>query len=465
LAFAALPPLIFYSVYCLMLGRWGARRAGITIGVLFAADFLISAERALMTAIVLVVVALVSVVFAFRKITLDLIKRVAWASLWSVGVGLAILVIPLMEMTGHAHVAGASHPWIQSYETDLIAIFFPGPLTWFNPFHVVENHGLALQQFENGAYLGIPLIALFVWGVVRGWRSRLVRIGAVSTLIILGMSMGEVLKINATKTSFHSPYKILTTIKYVENILPVRFMYFVWLGVALIAAYGLDRIARPRRVGAHSHPRNATARVVAACGVFALIGLTLLPVRTYPMVDTGVPPWLNSAEAARVIAKDSVVLYYPYPQFESNHGMLNQVATGFPYKIIGGEAIVGDANGKPVGIVPLDPLELPSVFIRAYSCLGAPVALPQPCLKSGAVPPHAYYLPPFPPNNAATVTQFHRFVVRNHVSTILMEASYTPEGKLVMPYLTAAFGQPLVRDGGLILVWTKPMLNAAVARG
>jgi hypothetical protein len=460
LVFCPLPPLIFYGAYCLAIERWSPLRSGVTIGALFAADFLISAERALMTAIVLVIAAFVALVFCLRAISWRLLSQIALGTLIAGVVALAILAIPIIEMTGHGHVSGAAHPWIQSYETDLVAIVFPTAYTFLHVVHYSFAHGLNVQAVENGAYLGIPLIVLVLFAAVRGFGNRLVRVGFVSTVIVLGISMGEVLKINGRKTTFHSPYKLFTKVNYIQNILPVRFMYFVWIGVALLGAFGLDLIIRGRGRGAHrKRPllRYGIAAVVAGAVLFSLA-----PAGPYLMVPTAVPQWLMSPEAAATIPVNSVVLYYPYPLAESNHSLINQSDAAFHYKIIGGQAIVGDENGRSVGIVPLAPLDLPSVFIRSWDCLGTPPAPNLPCLESRYVPPHDFYLPPMPPLNQATTNEFRQFVVLNHVSTILMEFPTSPQAAYAMKYLTMAFGQPLHKDNGQLNVWTKAMLHWAI---
>jgi hypothetical protein len=469
LVFCALPPLVLYGVYCLAIGRWNARRGGITIGVLFAADFLVSAERSLMTAVVTFVCLVVAAIFCFRRITRDVLVRMALGALWAAGVTLAIVAIPVLAMQGHGHVNGTAHTWIQSYETDAVSVLNPTRFTWLHLWHFSFSPKLDAQIWENGAYIGIPLIVLVIFAIARGWRNRLALVGFVSTVVVLGMSMGEVIRNNGVKTTWHSPYKILTTIKYFENILPVRFMYFVWLGLALLGAFGIDLIIKGRRVPTHAGEVAArsssrhTARVVSACAVVGLVAVSLAPARGYPMVPTIVPQWLTTQAARDAIPSNSVVLYYPYPLLISNHSLLNQASQGYPYKIIGGEAIVGDASGVNVGIQPLTPLALPSVFIRSFACLvNPPVGTPN-CLKDGPIVPLHIYLPPMPALNAATIAQFRLFIVKNHVSTILMEQAQTPQAQYVLPYLTASFGQPMSENSGTLLVWTKSMLAAAVA--
>jgi hypothetical protein len=465
LVFAPLPPLILYAVYCFFVGRWSPVRAGVTGGVLLALDFLISAERALITLIVLAVILLVALAVRWRQLSWDLARRTAIFAGCAAVVALVIVAYPVHEMLGRGHVSGVAHTWIQSYQTQLAAFVFPDVFTRLDPFHMKINILHASSKWENGSYVGIPLLLALIVTTVRGWRHPLVKVGAVATLIVMGMSLGEVLKIDGHKVvvSLHhhhitldSPYKLLTHVPFVQNIEPIRLMYLAWLGVALLGGFALDRLiawqrhhgtsathARPSH-GALAYWRTAVAGLVAV-----LVVLSLVPDHTYKMPSTQVASWLTSSSMDATIPAGSVVLYFPYPTLASNHALIDQAVGGYRYKIIGGEGLVGDAAGVNVGIQPLTPLALPSVFIRTWEGLPtgsldrAPADLP-------------ITLPPLPPNNAATTNAFQQFVAMNDVTTIVMEYATSPQAVAVVPYLVSAFGRPVSHDDGTLLVWSMP---------
>jgi hypothetical protein len=452
LVFAPLPPLILYCVYCLVIERWRPYAAGALAGLLTAIDFLISAERALMTLMVLGVVLVVAAAVLWRRVTRQLVVNFLVAGACAALVAGVALAVPVHEMLGRGHVSGVAHPWIQSYATDLAAFVFPGPFTWLDPFHMKASILAATSQWENGSYVGIPLLVALVVAAVRGRRHRLVLVGAIATVIVAGMSMGEILKIDGVHhTSFHSPYVLLTHLKYVQNIEPIRLMYLAWLGVALLGGYALDRLiawAREREPRVVSRPLRAGLAALAVLAVLA----SLLPDHPYKMPSTQVSAWLQGAEARREIPADSVVLFYPYPTLLDNHALLDQAVTGFHYKVIGGEGLAGNAQGVNVGIQPLKPYALPSVFIRTE--MGLP---------TGPVTPLPITLPDQPPLDAATTAAFRRFVVRNHVETIVVENATGSIARAAMAYLLAAFGAPATHDDGTLAVWTHRALEARVA--
>lgn len=462
LVFAPIPPLVLYAVYCLLIGRWSPVRAGLTAGVLSALDFLISAERSLMTVLALVVLLLVAAVVKWRAITWRLVRDVIIAGACAGAAALVILAYPIHEMLGPGHVSGVAHSFIQGYATQVADFVFPGVFTWWDPFHMKQNIDHVSSRWENGAYIGFPLLIALIVATVKGWRHRLVRIGAVATLIVLGMSIGRVLRIDGKKNfvltvgshhlTLYSPYKLLTHIPYVENIEPIRLMYLAWLGIALLGGYALQRLLAwqraARSAGAHGvAPGGLNALVLmrgaVTVGVATLVVVSLWPARPTRLAPTEVASWLTSSQMDATIPANSAVLFFPYPTLVSNHPMLDQAVGDFHYKIIGGEGLYGNASGKNVGIQPLLPIDLPTVFIRPeVSYVGANLA---------SLP---FTLPPMPPNNAATAHQFREYVTNNHVSTIVMEFATSPPALVVKPYLVAAFGAPVSHDQGSLLVWS-----------
>jgi hypothetical protein len=461
LVFAPLPPLILYAVYCLLIGRWNPVRAGLTAGCLSALDFLISAERALITLLVVAVVLVVAAAVRWRKIDLKLLRRATIATGCAVASAVVILTVPIIEMLGPGHVSGVAHTWIQTYQTPLAAFVFPGVFTWLDLFHMKLNILHASSVYENGSYVGIPLLFILVVTAVRGWGHRLVRIGAVATLLVMGMSLGETLNVdghvvvlNVANHHFtvDLPYRLLTHIPFVENILPIRFMYLAWLGIALIGAYALDRLIRWQR---QSEPRDfdtpkrrsgiirhSSARGLAVCVIATFVVLTLVPDHSYAMVPTDVSSWLTSPQMDATIPPGSAVLFFPYPTLWDNHAMLDQAVSDFRYKIIGGEGLYGNSKGVNIGIQVLTPLAVPSVFIRAQLS-NSPTELSE-------LP---FSLPPAPPNDGETAIEFRDFVSENKVSTIVVE-TFIPGASDVEPYLEAAFGPPVSHDDGALLVWS-----------
>jgi uncharacterized membrane protein YeaQ/YmgE (transglycosylase-associated protein family) len=127
LVFAPLPPLFLYVCYRVVAGTLSAGRGGLLAGLLLGCDFLISAERALMTIVVAAVGAAVALVAQWRSFSATVLKRLVTFALSAGTVTFAVLIVPLLQMEGRGHVAGAPHPWIQSFLTDAVDIIFPDP--------------------------------------------------------------------------------------------------------------------------------------------------------------------------------------------------------------------------------------------------------------------------------------------------------------------------------------------------
>jgi hypothetical protein len=446
LTFLPLPPLIGYALSALVAGRMGSRRAGLTVGILFAAQALISLEVALMTAICCVVGLLAAVVCYPRLVrttnALALLEGLGWA----LGSAAVLLVVPMLSFFGRGHFGGPAHADLAIYRANLASIVVPGRDTWLSPLGRHLPNVLAYRR-ENGAYLGLPLLLVLLAVAIRGWRVPLVRIGTVTLLGIVVLSLGDRLNVTGATTGIPLPFAALARLPFVDSIDPVRFFMFIALLAALLAAWGLDRAiawAQPSRT-ASAHWLRPT--LVGAAVI--VVVLSLAPARPYPSSSTGTPAWLASAQGAALVPAGSVVLFYPYPTLFDNQPMLFQAADGFRYKIVGGQGIVKTARANRHAIGPLWPYTIASVFLRAAS-------------GELSTPPSEteFAVPPLPKLDANTAEQFQTFVAVNGITAIVVNDAASPGGALAIRYVTNAFGPPQRVAGGSIAVWPHAVLQA-----
>jgi len=452
LVMAPLPPLILYNLYLLVTKKSSPRRAGLVIGVLTAADFLISAERSLMTILVAVFGLIVAAVLFPRDVSMDRVRHVAKSIVWMIIPVVIILALPLYEMLGKDSVKGASHPWIQGYASDLQSFFIPGPNTWWAPFGRVSQTVSSFSTVENGSYVGIPLLLVLLFIAVRWWRVRAVRFGAIMTIIVAGVSLGTRLHIAGKTTSLLSPYKVISVIKFFDNVQPLRYFYFCWLLIGLLVGFGLDRGIAWWRSSNTVNQRQSMLRVGAVLAISILVLASIVPSHTENVQPTAVQPWLQSKEASQVMKPGSVTLMFPYPINLYTTALLDQAVTNFPYKIIGGEAIVGK-DGVNVGIQALAPTDVSAALIR-----------PLYGINTGQIPGLAITnLPNFPKLTVKNVLDFRTFVRIHNVSTVVVRYANGPQYKELAPFLLDAFGQPNSRDQGTLLFWDHAQLEKAIA--
>ena len=439
LTFAPLPPLILLVIWRLISGHMNSRHAGLSLGLLWAADFLISAERAAITLVVIPVVAILALPFTWRNLTYEMVRRICRAMVWCAGTITVVLALPLFEiLSGPYAVRGASHPWIQSYHSDLLSIIFPQQFA-IAPFlgHRTFIRILSISPWENGSYVGPLLLGVVVATFWYMRKHRHVVWMSASALVLIGMSCGTVLSYRGALTRFHSPYTFIATLPFFSNILPVRYMTYAWLAIALVVGYVISELLPLWTT------RPNIGRVLSL--VVVLLGIiSIAPRHSIPNESTNVPSWLTSSEAQRVIPSAGVVLFYPYPTFIDNRAMLDQAVADLRFNIIGGQALFGQSGtGVNSGIPILPPSVVPSIFFHANApTTGDPTRrlreginyrlLPLPSLKDGA-------------------TALRVFVDRWHVDTIVLNdfGNY----RLAENYVTAAFGPGSSRDGGTVIFW------------
>ncbi|HEV3211851.1 MAG TPA: hypothetical protein VGZ03_00505 [Acidimicrobiales bacterium] len=448
LTFVPLPPLIGYAVYAAAAGRLRARRAGVVAGLLLGAQALISLEVALLTAVACVVGLVVAGVCYPRAVTRARVATLASGAAWALGVLAAVLVAPLLSYFGRGHFWGPAHADQTIFRANLRSVVVPGRFTWLSPIGVHLPHAIVFVR-ENGAYLGILVVAVLVAVAIRGWRVPLVRIATVTLLVLLVLSLGDRLNVTGSVTGVPLPFALLAKLPFMDALSPVRFFIVIGLLVGLLCAWGLDRAMAWARTGdAPVRPFGWVRAAVVALGALAVC-LSLAPARAYPTSPTNVPGWLDSARGRTLVPDGAVVLFYPYPSLVDNQPMLFQAADGFRYKIIGGRGIVKTSRSNRHAIGPLSPYELPAVFLRAST-------------GELATPPSATFfaLPPLPPHDAATVRQFRTFATVNGVTAIVVNDATAPGARLAIAYLTDAFGAPALVASGSIAVWPRASLGA-----
>jgi hypothetical protein len=299
---------------------------------------------------------------------------------------------------------------------------------------------------ENGAYLGIPLVAFAVLAVIFVRRSPLLRFSAVMALLSFVLALGPGLDVDGKPSGLALPFRLLSTLPLVGLEVPDRYMVFCFLFIAVILAIGIDALWRSStRIAGSSAPspraprrrrlRAVVPALVPVCAVAIL--LPLIPRWPYqsPIVDT--PSYFTNG-SARVIPNGSVVLAYPFPMFKQNNAMLWQVDSGFRFSIVGGYVLTpiqktAPAGGSPGGgIFPQTPSP-PIAEIEFETAFYAPTG----------VSPY--------PQLAWAFEGMAQFLRNYHVETIVVE----PIGarpKVATDFLTAMIGGPQVHSQG-VDVW------------
>ncbi len=252
LSFAPLPPLILLALYEIAVARTAHRvRWAVVLGLLVTAQFFVSSEILVDTAIVCAIALVILAVVGRRDLRSHL-ARVLPPFALAGSIAAVLLAYPVwFALKGPARISGPVQLAPQGYRADLLAPLVPDSLQRIAP------HGLAAMAdhfssniSENGSYLGITLLLTMAVGVVVLWRLPVVRmlatLGAAAFVISLGAA--PVLKVAppGIVTGFPLPERLFTKIRLLSNIIPGRFSLFVALFAALLLAVLLDELHRPR---------------------------------------------------------------------------------------------------------------------------------------------------------------------------------------------------------------------------
>jgi hypothetical protein len=432
LTFIPIPPLIFLMVDEIIgRRRWPAYRAGIVLGLLCAAQYLISQEILAITVLaVLMTVTLVAL--AGRQQIALVIRHVLVAAGWAAGVSGVLLAYPAwMAVAGPQHIRGPPHTLsgLSGFVGDALGIIVPTHVQRLAPQSLasIGAQFTGGSPVENGEYLGLPLLVLIAASTIAYRKHRILVLVTTMMVIAWILSLGRRLTIDGHVTPVRLPFDVLIRIPFVQDILPVRFSVLIALFGSAALAIGLDLLRRSLAAGpagVHAHHRSRRRRAggvgwVASAAVLVLAAVAvapLVPRHPFPSFPTGVPSLFTTPAVAH-IPQNSVVLTYPYPFDPALQGMLDQASANMWFKIVGTDLFIPGPDGSSFeGSEVLSPPQVQTLFYSAY--FGGPI-----------------------PSLATAIPAIRTYVSRYQISTVVFyRVGVNPD--VVVRYLTAALGPP-----------------------
>jgi hypothetical protein len=301
------PPLLLLLLHAIVVGTGSLRRNGLLLGGLALAQLFLSEELLASEALIATLV-LCGLALSHRDRVVPAARRLAAALAWAVSIFLPLAAIPLaVQFFGPERPVGTIFT-SATYSNDLLNIVVPTQL------NALEIPGLSRQfapnTLEATAYLGVPLLIAMAVSAAVLWRRRpIVRVAALSAIAVAVLSLGPRLLVDGHDVGVPLPWRLLSSVPVVNDILPSRLWLYVDLCAAVLLCEGIaamrSRSARVRQVG-------AVAGVVVAA--------SLLPMLPYPTYATSVPP-LFASPAAHVL-DDRVVLLVPFASCLDARSML-----------------------------------------------------------------------------------------------------------------------------------------------
>lgn len=448
LVFVPLPPLIFMALHEILVEqRSHSRRWGVALGLLVTAQYLISPE-VLSTTFVIAFCALV-VLLATRRRAVDRRRLIHArdALLPGVLIPAVLLAYPAyFFFAGPRRFHGPVQRINNPFRVDLLGPIVPTSVQRFAPSALVTLGDKFAHGFvENGSYLGIALLLLAVWLVVRRRSDRRIVFAGVLAAIAYLLSLGPKLMIANHRTPIPMPFDALVHLPLLDNILPSRFSLYEQFFVAVVIALGIAQGS----VGAISRARTGQAEeraarrgllvppvgvktlgqlIVVSVFLFALVSLVPnWPTPTVPL-STSLPPFFTSPQAGEIPA-GSVVLTYPFDITPENQAMLWQETSDFRWKLVGGYALIPQASG--------------AVSSRPPALRPRPV---QRFLAWEAMGRRGYHAKKPPADNGHLVAELRLYIRRYGIETVVFD----PVGKtssVVLALFERALGEPVAAGG------------------
>jgi hypothetical protein len=386
LTFVPLPPIIMALVDELVIRRRHVVRNGILLGVVVAAQVMISPEVlviSLLAAFGTFVVLAVRHPVAARERIGDLLRGFGSAA----GSFAVLAAYPIwIYFRGPYHVTGPPHPLadLEAYHSYPASLIYPTPLQRIG-FGSWLAKGMALLQangVEHTTYVGIPLLVLLAFIVIRCRRDGRVLI---LTLVAIG---GWVVTLGRRAHGIRLPFDLILRVPILNGALDLRYSLLMYLGIAVVLAIGLDQmrtegiftnLGRSRPSDPSMAPSTETAAVTptrwsrrqlgtpVACLAIAAIALApLFPALPYASTPPGVPALFTAANSP--LKSGSVVLSYPLPvnyEGPNDQALLWQAAARMRFKLIAFRGAVAGPTGLPIrgAAMLMPPLQAEDILV------------------------------------------------------------------------------------------------------
>src|SRR5712691_1778569 len=300
-------PLAVYLVLRRLDGSISPRRFVTFLSALLVMEFLTSTEIAATMTLFGGVAFLVALALDSSPGRRSLMATGGLAAL-SCGIA-ALLVSPYLYYV-FAH--GLPHRGLSG--SDLLSFVIPRSRTvlggWL--FHPMTNR-FPGSPMENGAYLGLPLIAILVHFCVTQWKRQ--RLILICLAIAIVASLGPRLFVDGRPTIV-LPWKVVASIPPFDNVAPRRLLLYVFLLMALVVALWLSS----------QGTRPVRWRLALLAPVFLFPSFS--PFYLHGRVD--LPSFFQAGTYRRYLLPGENILVMP----DQPDGMYVQSTTGFSFRML-----------------------------------------------------------------------------------------------------------------------------------
>ncbi len=303
------------------------------------------------------------------------------------------------------------------YVSDLLAFVVPNHVWLHNSATAEIVSHFTGNSTEDNAYVGLPLLVLFVWGLIVSWRRPKFRWAGLLTLFIAALSLGPHLHIYGHATPLWLPWAAVARLPLMGNAVPSRLMLVALLGIGIVAGSlwaSAPPATRPWRLGTS----------------FLLVASLVAVVPAIPVTSTAAsaPKFFQSGGGVESIPEGSVVLVTPFSSRQSTDAMYWQTVARYRFRMPEGDAFT---PGPYLGPHPS----------HLQASLDA--------LEGGQV------VPVSPPERDQALGDLAAF----GVATIVVGPSHGRDA--IVSYLTSVLGIPPLQTGGVDVWWHLPPAGLA----
>lgn len=313
-------PLIALITLKRLDGGISAARFAVILAALLVIQFLCSVE--LFATITLVGgFSLMLALVLFRGDLRIRLRRLIIPIIGGYSISTAVLSPYFYYLLAFGHPSGPI--WTPSrYCADLIGFVVPRHTVWWGSADFATRisslfHG---NIMENGEYLGVVLIVFIEIFRRRFWSTSAGRFLTILFFAIILAAIGPTLHIAGVE-GFPMPWALFQRLPLIENILPVRFMMYAFLVVAVMVAILFA---------------SWSARRVVKCAAAAVIVISIAPnpSSAFWVTQLDIPAFFTDGAYHKVLAPGEIVM--PFPLGLEGDSMYWQLKSNMYFRMAGG---------------------------------------------------------------------------------------------------------------------------------
>ncbi|MET7769147.1 glycosyl transferase [Nocardia sp. NPDC005366] len=219
------------------------------------------------------------------------------------------------------------------------------------------GQNVAINETEQNAYFGWPLLLLLVVTVPMLWRERVVR-AATAVIVVFGvLSLGAEAMLGKQSTGVELPWKWAEEVPLVNSVLETRLTMAAIPAIAAILALAAQRAVTTWRESAVDWKPPAWFAATA----LALLPLTPTPL---PVVDRAATPAFFADGTVRDYVSGGSVVMVPAPRPNDAQPLRWQAEADFSFPLAGGY-FVGPTSGNKKGIYGPEFRPTTALLVRA----------------------------------------------------------------------------------------------------